>query len=319
MNRSADLPTRAIYEAAEWYARLRGEAASPALDQAWQAWLMADETHGRAWQRVEAVCGQFKRVPGQLSVPTLSALSSRRTVLRSLALFAVAGGSGLLAYRHGPWPEWRSDFRTATGERREVQLADGSLLMLNTRSAVDVAFDAGQRLIQLRAGEILISTRPDFQSPPRPFRVRTEHGEVLALGTRFSVRVEEGATTVTVLEKAVEAGPRLQPALRQRVEAGQQLRFGSMEAEPLRSADPAADSWVQGRLVAVDMPLERVLAELSRYRSGYLGCDPAVAELKVSGAFPLDDSEQALAALVASFPLRVERYTRYWIRVLPAA
>ncbi|WP_102299652.1 FecR domain-containing protein [Janthinobacterium sp. AD80] len=34
----------------------------------------------------------------------------------------------------------RADYRTATGERRDVALADGSVLSLNTGSAVNVRF-----------------------------------------------------------------------------------------------------------------------------------------------------------------------------------
>lgn len=314
----ADL--RAVHEAAEWYARLRAETPTPALEHAWQAWLAADGAHRLAWQKVETVCGQFRRIPGPLAVPVLSAAAGRRATLRGLAALVVTGGGGLLAYRQTPWREWTtewgSDYRTATGERRHIELADGSALTLNTRSVVDVAFSASRRLIALHAGEILVATHPDSMVPPRPFIVHTVHGSVLALGTRFNVRVDEERTTVTVLEKAVEAGT-LAPAQRRRVEAGQQFSFSGNDAGPLRPRDLSATSWETGRLVVFDQPLSLVLAELSRYRSGHLACDPAVAGIKVSGAFPLDDTEQALAALTDSFPLRIERFTRYWTRVLP--
>lgn len=309
---------RAIHEAAAWYARLRNDAATPDLECAWQAWLAADGAHRLAWQKVEAVCGQFGRVPGRLAVPVLGSAPGRRSVLRGLAVLAVAGVGGLTAWRQAPWPEWASDHRTATGERRRVELADGSRLTLNARSAVDVRFSAGSRLIALHAGEILVSTHPDPAAVPRPFIVHTAHGSILALGTRFNVRVEDGHTTVSVLEKAVEAGPPM-PQLRRRVEAGQEFGFSAHEAGPLRLGDAFASTWEDGRLVVVDQPLERVLAELSRYRSGHLACDPAVAGLRISGAFPLDDTEQALAALTESFPLRIERFTRYWTRVAPRA
>lgn len=317
MNSPHDHETQAIHEAADWYARLRGEPSTPALEQSWQAWLAASEHNRRAWQRVETVCGRFKRVPGQLSIPALSAPEKRRAVLRSLALFAVLGAGGTLAYRQAPWREWTSDYRTAAGERRDVRLADGSRLLLNTRSAVDVRFDDGQRLICLHAGEILVATHADPATPPRPFRVHTAHGRILALGTRFAVRVEDGVTTVSVQEKAVEASPLHLPERRQRVEAGQRFSFGARHAAPPEAADPAAGSWENGRLVVVDRRLADVLAELSRYRSGHLGCDPAVADLRISGAFPLADTDEALAALAESFPLRIEYFTRYWVRVLP--
>ncbi len=319
MNAPSEANVRAIHAAADWYARLRGEPATPTLEQAWRDWLAADVAHRQAWQRVEAVCGEFKRVPGELVLPALGKPSNRRSVLRSLALLGVLGGSGLLAYRQAPWAEWRSDYRTATGERRRIELADGSQLTLNTRSAVDVRFSADQRLIELHAGEILIRTQRDPHTPARPFMVHTEHGRIQALGTQFAVRIDAGQTTVSVLEKTVEVRPQLRPDLIQRVTAGQQLSFSASDSAPLHALEIGAGSWASGHLVVVERPLAEVLAELSRYRSGYLGCDPAVATLKISGAFPLDDSEQTLAALSESFPLRVERFTPYWIRLVPRA
>jgi len=317
MNSPLDAQTRAIHEAADWYARLRGEPPTPVLDQSWQAWLAASELNRHAWQRVETVCGRFQQVPGQLSIPALSAPDNRRrAVLRSFALFAVLGASGAMAYRQAPWREWSSDYRTATGERRDLRLADGSQLILNTRSAVNVRFDGEQRLIELHTGEILVATHVDPMTPPRPFRVHTTQGRILALGTRFTVRIDDGVTTVQVLEKAVEASPEGQPALRQRVEAGQQFSFNADKLASLQPVAAGSAAWNDGRLVVVDRPLSEVLAELSRYRKGHLGCSPALANLRISGAFPLDNTDEALLALAENFPLQIEYRTRFWVNVV---
>ena len=70
-------------------------------------------------------------------------------------------------------------------------------------------------------------------------------------------------------------------------------------------------------LVADDMRLGDFLAELSRYRSGHLGWDPAVAELRLVGAFPLGDTDRILASLEESLPLRVRRTLSWWVSVEP--
>ena len=304
---------RAVHEAAEWYARLRAEPATPALEQALHEWLAANDAHRAAWRKVERVCGQFGRVPGSLALPTLAA-PRRRAVLRGLVAFTVTGGGVLLASR-APWQVWQSTYRTAAGERREIELADGTRITLNTRSAADVAYSSQQRRVHLHAGEMLVVTRPDMQRPPRPFVVDTAHGRIRALGTRFNVRIEADRTDVLVLAHAVEVTPTHAPGVR--VEAGQRLHFSTHASGPLQAGDNAPPDWVDGRLVVIDMPLADVLAELARYRAGYLGCAPSVAQLRISGAFPLDDVEQALAALTDGFPLRIERLTRYWTRVMP--
>lgn len=309
---------RAIHEAADWYARRRGEPATPTLEQAWRDWLAASEVNRHAWQRVETVCGRFQLVPGQLSIPALSAPDRRRAVLRGLVLLAVFGGSASVAYHQSPWREWVGDYRTATGERRDLRLADGSQLILDTRSAVSIRFDGGQRLIELHTGQILIATHPDPQTPARPFRVRTEQGDILALGTRFTVRVEDGTTTVHVLEKAIEATPDVAPERRQRVAAGERFSFGRGGDDAPQGAELNDAAWENGRLIVVDRQLGAVLDELSRYRRGHLGCAPAVAGLRISGAFPLDDTDEALLALAENFPLRIEYRTRFWVNVVAA-
>lgn len=317
MSPPPDPETHALYEAADWYARLRGEPSSPALEQSWRDWLAASRINREAWARVEKVCGRFRRIPGQLAVPALTARDARRTVLRGLVLFAILGAGGRLAYHLAPVREWRSEYRTAVGERRRVRLADGSRLMLNTGSAVDTHFDRRERRIDLHAGEILIATEADSAVPARPFSVRTGQGRILALGTRFVVRVEDETTTVTTLERAVEITPLDRAERRRRVAAGQQLRFDRHGRGLLQAAAPAASSWETGRLVVVDQPLADVLAELARYRLGLLTCSPAIAGLRVSGAFPLDDTDEAIAALAGSFPVRAEYFSRYWVRILP--
>ena len=66
------------------------------------------------------------------------------------------------------------------------------------------------------------------------------------------------------------------------------------------------------------MRLADFVQELSRYRPGWLRCDPAVADLRVSGVFQIDDTDRALAAVAHALPVRVERRTRYWVTLIPA-
>jgi transmembrane sensor len=84
------------------------------------------------------------------------------------------------------------------------------------------------------------------------------------------------------------------------------------------SAGPAREQdsqWTQGQLIVEEMPLAEFLAELGRYRKGWLRCQPEVARLLISGAFQLDRTEQILAALPATLPVQVEYRTRYWVTV----
>lgn len=315
--------------AVAWYVRLCSGEASPADHLAWQQWHGAHPDHQRAWQRIESIQRVTQCVPAAIARPTLDATAKgRRQVLRSLGLLVSAGSLAYGTYRISggakarmPWDGLLADFRTGTGEQRTVDLADGSRVLLNTRSAIDVAFDASRRLIRLRAGEVLIDTvkhrAPSMAAgDTRPFLVETAHGTIRALGTRFIVRDDDAQTRVTVLEDSVEvrlADTAGDPFL---LRAGEQLGFSRHSATPARAADPAAEAWAHGSLVVDDWRLGDVVTELARYHTGRLVCDPAVADIRVSGAFPIHDTERALTVIMRTFPVRVRSLTRYWVSVV---
>ena len=304
---------KAISDAARWYARLQSGVATDSERAAWNDWLAADPTHRQAWQRMEGIGQQMASVPGTLASPALrGADRSRRQVLRSVVVLASAGSLGWLGWRSEIPQDLFADFRTAVGERREFRLADGSSLLLNTDTSVNLRFDGRQRVLELLWGEILVTTAVDPLR--RPFKVLTRHAEVLALGTRFIVRSEKQGGEVAVIEKAVEvSSPGGGAAVR--LEAGQSLDFDGRSVGAVRGSDASVGAWQQGSIIAINRPLAELLADLSRYRTGVLRCDPRIAQLKVSGAFPINNTDLALAALESGFSLRITRYSRYWVNV----
>ena len=234
----------------------------------------------------------------------------RRAVLRGFAGVGIASGTAWMAGSQLPWREWTAQQRTAIGEQRELRLADGSRLLLNTASSVDVQFDESQRLVRLHAGELFVETAADTTSIARPFIVQTPQGQLRTLGARFAVRGEAETTRLLVLDRAVEvrAQALAEPHM---LQAAAQLSF---TAERIGSARPASESdaaWTRGLLIVDDWTLAEVIAELGRYQTAALICDQAVAGLRVSGAFPLRRLEQALAALTQTLPIALSRSTRW--------
>lgn len=247
--------------------------------------------------------------------------ADRRAAVKTLALLLTAAPAGWLAWRASPAREWLADHRTATGERRELRLPDGTRLQLNTATALDVAYGDTLRLVRLRAGEILIDTAPDrvpaADPAYRPFVVETAQGRLRALGTRFVVRqLEGGRSHVAVLEGAVEVRPGDASGAPVVLRAGEQAGFSASAVGEVTAAGPQADDWSRGVLRAQNMRLHDFLAELGRYRPGVLRCDPAVADLRVSGVFQLGDTGPVLDSLPQALPVDVLFRTRYWVTVV---
>ncbi len=310
---ATDIDPAILNEATGWMVLLQaGEAGERELAELGR-WRERSPAHEAAWRRAESMLETFRRVPPRLGRDTLSRLGrpGRRHLL---GLLALAAPVAWLSWREAPWQEWTADLRTGVGERRSIDLADGTRLVLNTASAVNLAFGAESRRLTLLAGEILITTGRDPSPSPRPFTVRTAQGSVRALGTRFMVRHLGDATRVAVFDGAVE----VRPAESDQVvllRAGEQMRFTAHAMQPVQAVEATATLWEKGMLLARDMPLGELVAELARHHRGVLRCDPAVAALPVSGAFALGDVPASLALLEQTLPLRIARATPYWITV----
>lgn len=312
----AELPPSVIREASIWFVRLGAEEATAEDGAACRRWVEADPLHRLAWDRVEMLGRHFGQVEPQAGLAVLDRVPSRgrRQALKALSLALGVGGAAAAGL---PWRAWTSDFGTVVGERRDATLADGSVLTLNTDSAADVRFDADLRLIVQRRGELHIASHGDPHVPPRPLVVATPMGRVVALGTRFVVRLGDGEAWVAVTEGAVRIEPAAGGAGAARVvEAGAGTYFDARAVQAARPA-PHADAWVRGALFADAMRLDAFAEELGRYRKGRLACDPSVAGLRISGSFPLGDTDRILAAVERALPVQARRYTRYWVVLGP--
>ncbi|MFA5630853.1 MAG: FecR domain-containing protein [Porticoccaceae bacterium] len=316
IRRDPPIPPQAAQSAIEWLVDLRAEHVAPDTLDAWRRWRAAHPDHERAWQRIESINGKLGHlatpVNAALARATLSAPASprRRQIIAGLAALLFAGGTGWHLYRDEPWRAWNADQRTASGERRRIQLDDGTTVTMNSGSALNLAYSATERRLRLLAGEVLITTASDAAN--RPFVVDTAQGEALALGTRYTVRQLSGATDVAVFEGSVRITPRNAPALPLLLQAGQQTRFSADTPGQPAAADPDNAAWSDGFIIAKGLRLDDFLAELNRHSRRPLGCDPAVAHLRVSGTYPLDDVDKILDTLAATLSLRVETLTRFW-------
>ncbi len=312
---------RVVAEAAEWFMVLSSGSVRPEETAQWQAWLASHPDHQMAWSRVEFYTDKFKSLPPQAAFAATAALNApnlnRRRMLLSMALFGLAGMSGWQVSRGRYWQEWSADQHTALGESKTITLADGSSVVMDSGSAVNVDFSVNLRRLQLVKGEIYIETAPDTVGWKRPFVVDTLQGRVQALGTRFSVSQHENRTQVAVFQDAVEIQPADAMTAKQTLRAGQQAQFAANHIEPIHQHSQDKPAWTQGFIVADDLPLSEFLLQLNRYRQGYITCAPEIADLRIIGSYPLKDTDKILAFLEANLPVKLSHPLPFWVKVLP--
>lgn len=300
-----------IEEAARWFVLLASGEVTADDQTACADWRAADSRHEAAWQHIHRSTSRFSGIPRQHAQASVTALTAtgkdkrpgRRRFLAQLGMLCAIGIAARQGWRHS---DWSADQRTAIGEQRDVTLADGSLLRLDTNTAIDIDFSASARLIRLRHGRIMVVTAPSPAATHPPFLVETAEGRVEALGTEFVVQQQSDSTQVTVLHARVAIHASQAAGTPPILAAGETARFGRQGIIAQETARPGNSAWIRGILVADDMPLADFVAELARYRSTPLECAPAVRQLRISGTYPLVDTEEALAAVGRILPVRIQ-------------
>ena len=311
-NHPPDIGPAVAEQAVSWLIEIQGGALSPRRQHAWEQWLAAHSEHQRAWEHIQRVNQRLRGLSSPLAHAALNApKSSRRQALKLLVLLG-AGSALTYGLRDQlPITPLLADFSTPVGQRRKLQLHDGSQIHLNTGSSVDVRFDAQRRIIRLLEGEMLLTSARDA----RPLHVLTAHGALQPQTARLNVRQLRERTELAVFDGRVELTPAAHSGPALWVQPRQQLSFDRLGWSPPRPLDAGSGAWSDGMLVAAHMRLGDFLAELGRYRRGQLNCDPKVADLLISGTYPVDDSERVLDLLAVSLPVRIKRFTRYWVTV----
>lgn len=322
----SDLPDHLVLQqAAEWFAALIDEQASNHERRQWRAWLNDRPENQRAWRYVEQVSQRFQQAQQQAGKEGAGRILDNTRTDRLTRRQVLGGGLASLAvcltWSQTPLPSatdrlvstFMADYRTSTGDIRQLALADGGRLWLNSASAVDIDYGETLRHLTLRGGEILIQTGPDPRQ--RPFIVTTRQGTLRALGTHFTVRQYRNHTLLAVYEGAVEI--RTHDGNREVIHAGRQATFTRQLIRPGETADRARQAWSRGLILASNMLIGELVAELARYRPGHLGLDPAIGGLRVMGAYPATQPDLALTMLENALPVRINRLLPWWVTVGP--
>lgn len=203
---------------------------------------------------------------------------------------------------------------TAVGEYRSERLADGSIVQLNTDSALAVDFASAERRVELERGEAQFNVEHDAQ---RPFVVTAGDYLIRAVGTAFNVRLlEGGAFEVTVTEGRVriaeksEAGAR-DPESLAFLDAGETARYdgASHSIDTLTDEDVRGRlAWQRGMLVFKGESLETALAEVTRHTGvRFEFADDAARRIRLGGYFRANDVDGLTQSLQQNFSIDTRR------------
>lgn len=313
-------------EAAEWIVK-QSENFSANDEAKLATWLALSPEHYRVYVEMAETSALLDGLKFRLpSMKTAKPTPKRHVLSRRASVWALSGlaasalvVTSILYVRAHRYDDFTDSAVTALGERRQLDLPDGSTVLLNTDSAIEVAFAANERHLRLVRGEAFFTVA---KNPRRPFVVEAGNMTVRAVGTAFDVRLRQDALNVLVTEGKVRVNHVVDansPAPNTPVIEGPILsagHFGEIALEkalkPLAEALVVSEveprsikntlAWQEGRLEFSDTTLAEVVAEFNRYnRHQIVITDPELAARRFGGAFASHQSEPFLELLEQSF------------------
>ena len=315
-------------QASQWFTENRAGPLDHKESGRFMAWLQASPAHVEEYLRVAALAPDLERATKRIDTPREILLAraraepdgivsinrtglaklgrstrQRRPAVRVLAaavILAVVAVTTVWSIRDGERFGLARTYSTRRGEQQIQTLPDGSIVHLNTDSAVTVRFSRAERLISLGRGEALFQVA---HQDHRRLRVQTDRGGVVAVGTQFDVYRKSGTTAVTVIEGSVEvyrgsAPPPAHSDIWTRLNPGDQLEVGD-GIGALRHIDArVAVAWMQRQIVFQDEPLGEVAAEFNRYGPITVDIDEeSLRMLRISGIVDAYDTDSFSAYL----------------------
>lgn len=330
-----------LARATQWFLRTHSDGARVEDLPEFKRWVDSDPRNAVAYRQV---AGTWADIGSHATAPEI--MAGRRNALddarraahrrwsvrgwfsplaRAAAVAVVLIGAALIFYlQHGV-------YTTGIGEQRALRLDDGSLVTLDAKSRLRVAYSDSARLLKLDRGRARFEVARD---PLRPFRVQAGDQWIVAHGTEFNVERVAGTVLVTLLEgrvavTGVEAGQshaiaqiagESAPATATTAAASSQggiVELTAGQGLHVRSNGSAtllpkidverATAWQSGKLFFDNEPLESAVERVNRYSKLQIEVSPAVADMRVSGVFKAGDAEAFVEAVSAYFPVQVER------------
>jgi transmembrane sensor len=314
------IPDELELQAHAWLRRLKSGSARAADAQALRSWCATSAAHARAFEQAQRMWdellpaavlagagdAELTALRNKQSRKQASGMSRRAFMGGALATSCAAiAGVALIYPPLDLWPSvadaWRADFRTAAGEQREIELASGVSVEMNTRSAIAVQTLRGETVgIDLLDGEVAV----DATHRNQPFVVSASGGRTSSIDARFELRHMGNAICVTCIDGMVKVASGGDEVV---LRAAQQVTYDSQAIQAIRSINPTdASAWRSGILSFRQTALAQVVAEINRYRPGRVVLmAKGMADKPVSGRFHIRDLDKAITQIQRLFKLDV--------------
>jgi transmembrane sensor len=312
-------------EARAWARRLKLEQPTTADAEAFKRWRAQSPVHAHAWAQagsdwrdLQQIALAYQasqpsaaaRTPAQMRRRHGSVQLGRRLFLGSA--LSVTGAAAFAAIVHPPmglWPSWselHADYRTGTGEQRDIALPGGMQLSLNTQTSVSMPAAPDMRRLVLLTGEAVFENRGEKAGEnvnEKRIELTAGAGRVYFNNGVVELRCIDDRVRVRCLDGEMEVQHPLNSLTGVALQAGQQISYSrdTLSAASRFNAKTVS-AWRQGMVEFDDTPLPEAVAEINRYRPGWVVLmNDRLAGRRISGRFRIAALDEAVTQIQALF------------------
>ena len=308
-------------QALDWLLILDEEDLSKEQLHKFENWKNQSTQHLEIWLSVENTFHKLDVHSSQLPrtvTKNILTLRNNKTMPYKFLCFVFIG-AGVLSTFIFTYPDyiWMPDYQTKYGEQKAITLEDGTQILLNSKTAVDINYDQNKREIALKYGEIHIETAKDLQH--RPFTVLNQQGTILALGTVFNVKQNESDTTVSVIEHAVQISP-IHSKEKQILKQGYSVQFDGKSISKQIKNESEDLLWQKGLMIVNRLKLNEFTPLIEKHYGISVEIDPNVSdpilsEIEISGTYPIYDSMRLIELLEKTYPIKIKTsfFFKKWV------
>ncbi len=200
--------------------------------------------------------------------------------------------------------------QTPPGEKREIELADGSKVWLSGSTRIHFRMDEKQQIRTLfLSGQAFfdIAHKADM-----PFEVKTDHAVIKVLGTRFNVSaypqdstVQATLTSGRILFKAIRNHQKIE----RQIQPGQQIAINYLSGrlEVSRVDTVFYTSWKEGKIIFNNQTFSEVVKAMEhKYNVAIIFKDASLMHKRLNGYLQKESLKEALTALKLTLKFHYE-------------
>ncbi len=306
-------------EAYGWVVRFVSGQARPSDLDALKTWSARSPAHAEAFDRARRIWNALDPARREalsknvVSFPAVAAPGAapsfrpgRRAFLGGAIAASIAGGA-IVAVRRplDLWPslpELTADYRTQTGERRQITVADNVAVEMNTQTSIALRpLPESAERFELISGEALVD------ASRAGVTVLAARGNISASQALFNIRYLHDTVCVTCLSGRIEVKT---PTRTAELSADQQVIYAADRFEDPAEVKPSVVlAWKEGIVIFDRTPISDVILEINRYRHGkVILTNASLGRERFNARFRIENIDRVVGHIAQVFNAKISTF-----------